>query len=171
MRFLTGLVSCACSLVLGLASTVSLLGALSCTAHGIVMASAPPETHSAAANSASPFSSASALAGVAMFCVFLGGVHVALRLCSLGFAILLLGTHLWIRTVDPASLAHAADSLLLSVMLPLRARLDLGEEWDCVFFGPPDALYMMAATRHAASVLAALRKSLVGLRSLATLAG
>jgi hypothetical protein len=170
MRLLLSAGSCACSLLLAAVSTLSLLGALSCATHGLVMATsatagAQPEEAAALTH----LSSASALAGVAMACVFVGGVHVALRLCSLGLGMLLLAVHLWLRTSDPASLSRAADALLVSVMLPLRAAVSPGQEWDCVFFGPSDALYMMAATRHAASVLAGMRRLVAGVPVLALL--
>ena len=160
MRRLFAACSCAFSISLGLVSAISLLGAVSCATHAVVVgdvAQLSPASSPGSPLASSPLASSAALAAVAMLCVFVGGMQVAMRLCSLGFGLALIGVHLWLRTSDPAALANAADSLLVSVLLPVRNRLRLGPDWDCIFFGPADALYMLAAARHAASVLATLR--------------
>lgn len=157
MRRLYAVCSCAFSISLGLVSAISLLGAVSCATHAVVVGDVAQSSSPPGIPAASPLASSAALAAVAMLCVFVGGMQVAMRLCSLGFGLALIAIHLWLRTSDPAALANAADSMLTSVLLPLRHRLNLGPDWDCVFFGPADALYMLAAARHAASVLATLR--------------
>jgi hypothetical protein len=152
-------VSCAASVLLAVASSLAFLGALSCGTHALLVAS-PSASASGSSAALQPASSAAALASLALLCVFVGGINVALRICSLGMGVTLLAAHLWMRTATPMEMARGADAMLRGFLLPARDALQLGEPWDCVFLGPADALYMLAAMRHAAAVLASVAGSL-----------
>lgn len=145
-RFFAWLVSAS----LGIVATVAMLGSLSCMTHALVapVAIAPA------------LSSAAALGSVMLGCIFVGGVGVAVRVCALGLAMSMLAAHAWLSAASAQDLASLADTLMASALLPARAALSPGEEWDCVFLGPADALYMLSAMRHAAAVLAGMRQQL-----------
>jgi hypothetical protein len=145
-------------------SICSMLGAISCASHAFVSTASP----SASSEASTALSSSVALASMSMFGIFIGGIHVALRLASLLFAILLLLLHFWLRVTEPSTLVAAADWISAHLLSPARRSLDLGREWDCIFFGVTDSLYMLAAARHAASVLASLRTAIGNFPALGT---
>lgn len=132
---------------LGLVATVSMLGAMSCSAHAAVGGS----------SSGQAMSSAAALGSLTMACVFLGGLGAAVRVCSLALAVSLMAAHLWMSAATAPDLVALADRMMAGLLMPARRVLDLGPAWDCVFLGPADALYMLAALRHAASVIGSMR--------------
>lgn len=148
LAFCSWFVSC----VLGVLATMSMLGAVSCSTHAVVASSAAGSAFSSA------LSGAAALGAVTLGCVFVGGLDIAVRVCSLGLASALLLLHLWLSAATAQDLAAAADRLTSDVLLPLKAAAGLDERWDCVFHGPADALYMASAVRHAASVLGSMRQ-------------
>lgn len=161
--------ACAFSVLLAAVASLAFLGAVSCATHALLVAgpgSSSPHAAAAAGPEAPPSASlqaagsAAALASLALLGVFVGGVGVALRICSLGLGLALLAGHLWLRAATPLAMAEAADRLLRGVLLPARNALALPAEWDCVFLGPADALYMLAALRHAAAVVGAMVGSL-----------
>jgi hypothetical protein len=163
--------ACACSLAMAVVSTLAFLGAVSCATHAVLIAGPPgtPPPAAAAADSTTlaaagshAASAAAGLASVALLCVFVGGVNVALRFCSLGLGLAMLVAHMWMRTASAGSLAGTAEWMLRTVLLPARASMNLGQEWDCLFLGPADALFMLAALRHAASVLSSMMGALAG---------
>lgn len=151
--------SCAFSVLLAAVSSLAFLGAVSCGTHALLVGGLETRAD-AEGGPAQAAGSAAALASLALLGVFLGGVGVALRICSLGLGLALLAGHLWLRSASPLVMAEAADRLLRGVLLPARDALSLGPEWDCVFLGPADALYMLAALRHAAAVVGAMVGSL-----------
>jgi hypothetical protein len=160
--------ACAFSVLLAAVASLAFLGAVSCATHALLVVGpgGDPQSAGPVARSSPPSASlqaagsAAALASLALLGVFLGGVGVALRICSLGLGLVLLAGHLWLRAASPLAMAEAADRLLRGVLLPARNALALPAEWDCVFLGPADALYMLAALRHAAAVVGAMVGSL-----------
>jgi hypothetical protein len=146
------------SAALGMAATLGMLGAVSCSTHALVLASG-----SASADLSSALSSAAALGAVTLGCIFVGGLDVAVRVCSLGLASVLLGLHVWLGAASAQDLAASADRLSSGVLMPLKAAAALDPRWDCVFHGPADALYMASAVRHASAVLGSMRHLAAGL--------
>lgn len=136
------------SLSLGCISTLAMFGAMSCCTHALV----------AAEDAQVSMAGAAALGAVTLVCIFVGGMGVAVRVCSLGLASALLLAHLWLSAATAPDLVAAADRLLADVLMPLRNASGLDTRWDCAFFGPADALYMLGAVRHAASVLSSMRQ-------------
>jgi hypothetical protein len=137
---------------LGLVATLAMLGAVSCSTHAVVASGVAGPAFSSA------LSGAAALGALTLGCIFVGGLDVAVRVCSLGLASALLVLHLWLSAATAQDLAAAADRLTSEVLLPLKAAAALDARWDCVFHGPADALYMASAVRHAAAMLGSMRQ-------------